>query len=152
MKRIVLTIMSIFCLTLAACAPNLSAGAYSAGQVNTATNVVTGTVISKRVVQIDNNSGVGGLVGAGAGAVAGSAIGGGARANILGGIGGAVAGGLLGNAIDKGIHAQQGYEYIIRVNKSKTIAVTQTLDTNFPVGARVMVIYGQKTRLVSAAG
>ena len=58
-------------------------------------------IISRRPVNIDNNTGAGGLAGVGAGAVAGSQIGGSGAANVLGAIGGAVAGGLLGNAIEE---------------------------------------------------
>lgn len=149
MKRIIQLCLIVFSLSLlTACAPNLSSGNYSGSQVGVASKTVTGTIISKRLVQIDNNSGMGGLLGAGAGAVAGSAIGGGTRANILGGIGGAVAGGLIGNAVDKGIHSQQGFEYIIRVSKGNTISVTQTTETNLAVGQKVMVIYGNPVRVI----
>lgn len=149
MKRLIQLCIVIFSLSmLTACAPNLSSGSYTGSQVGVANKTVTGTIVGKRVVQIDNNSGMGGLLGAGAGAVAGSAIGGGARANILGGIGGAVAGGLIGNAVDKGIHSQQGFEYIIKVSQNNTISVTQAADTNLSVGQKVMVIYGNPVRVI----
>lgn len=133
---------------LAACAPNLSANNYNASQVGVANKAVSGVVVDKRVVNIDNNSGVGGVAGTVAGAAAGSTIGGSTASNIVGGVGGALVGGLLGNAVDKSIHAQQGYQYIVKLNKNQTIAVTQTLDSNFRVGQHVLVIYGDKTRLI----
>lgn len=149
MKRYLALLMIIFsCMLAAACAPNLSSNTYSGGQVGVASKAISGTIVSKRTVQIDNNSHVGGLIGTASGAVAGSTIGSGTTANVLGGIGGAVVGGLVGNAIDKGIHSQQGFEYIIRTNKGETIAVTQAMDTNLPVGSRVLVIYGEKTRVI----
>jgi outer membrane lipoprotein SlyB len=143
----ILALFSFF--LLAACAPDLSSSTYNAGQVGVANETVTGTIISKRVVRIDNNSKMGGMVGAAGGAVAGSFIGGDTRTNLLGGLGGAVVGGLVGNAVDKKMHAQQGYEYIIRVNKQKTISVTQTMESDFAIGQRVMVIYGDHVRIIS---
>jgi len=125
---------------LTACAPNLSANNYTANQVGVANKAVSGVIVDKRVVNIDNNSGVGGVAGTVAGAAAGSTIGGSTASNIVGGVGGALVGGLLGHAVDKSIHAQQGYQYIVKLNKNQTIAVTQTLDSNFRVGQHVLVI------------
>jgi|JI102314A1RNA_FD_contig_31_1682951_length_2217_multi_7_in_0_out_0_1 outer membrane lipoprotein SlyB len=148
MKRFFQTFAVASLFLLAACSGNLSSGTYSGGQVNTADKVLYGVITSKRTVHIDNSSGIGTLAGTVAGATAGSAIGGGTRANILGGVGGALAGGLLGSAVDKGINSQQGYEYIIRLSKGSTIAVTQSQDNNLAVGTNVMVIYGDKVRVV----
>lgn len=140
----------ILFFSLAACAPNLAANSYSSDQVGVANNTVSGVIISKRIVKINKNTGAGGLLGVAGGAVAGSAIGGGTRANILGGIGGALVGGLAGNAIEKGISSSEGFEYIIRLNKGKTISVTQTADNNLAVGEHVRVIYGNPVRVISA--
>ena len=142
-----ITLLALFCL-VSACAPSLSSGVYQGGQVGVASQTVTGTVVSKRLVQINQNSGIGTLVGVGTGAVAGSAIGGGSRAPILTGIGGALAGGLLGNVLEGKVNSQQGYEYLIRVEKSKVISVTQTLDTNLSIGQSVTVIYGDPVRVI----
>ena len=148
MKYVLHFFAVVLCFSLAACAPDLSSSTYRAGQVGVASQTVTGTVVGKRLVNIDRNSHVGAAVGAVGGAVAGSFIGGGTRENILGGLGGAVVGGLVGNAVDKGVSRQQGFEYIIRINKSKTISVTQTADNNLAIGERVMVIYGNPVRVV----
>jgi outer membrane lipoprotein SlyB len=137
-----------FSLSLAACAPDLSSSTYSAGQVGVASQTVTGTIVGKRLVRIDRDSHVGTAIGAVGGAVAGSFIGGGTRENILGGLGGALVGGLAGNAIEKGVVRQQGFEYVIRINKNQTISVTQTADNNLAIGERVMVIYGNPVRVI----
>jgi outer membrane lipoprotein SlyB len=137
-----------FSLSLAACAPDLSSSTYNAGQVGVANQTVTGTIVGKRLVRIDRDRNIGTAVGAVGGAVAGSFIGGGTRENILGGLGGAVLGGLAGNAIEKGVVRQQGFEYVIRINKNQTISVTQTADNNLAIGERVMVIYGNPVRVI----
>jgi len=152
MKYLLSLVTVVLSFSLVACAPDLSSGTYGAGQVGVANQAVTGTIIGKRVVKINNNSHVGGIVGATGGALAGSFIGGGTRENLLGGLGGAVVGGLAGNAIDEKIHSQQGFEYIIRVSKHKTIAVTQTADNNLAIGTRVMVIYGNPVRVIPDNG
>lgn len=149
MKRCLQFFMMVLSFSLVvACAPNLSSSSYSGNQVGVANNTVSGVIVGKRLVNINNNTGVGAVVGTVGGAVAGSAIGGGTRANVLGGLGGAVVGGLLGNAVEKGVSSQKGFEYVIRVSKGKTISVTQTADTNLAIGEHVMVIYGNPVRVV----
>jgi len=148
MKRFLQLIIIGLSFSLAACAPDLSSGTYGGGQVGVASQALSGTIVGKRLVKINNNSHVGGAVGAVGGAVAGSFIGGGTRENILGGLGGAVVGGLVGNAIDNKVNSQQGFEYVIRIKKGKTIAVTQTVDNNLAIGQRVMVIYGDPVRVI----
>ncbi|HVV67453.1 MAG TPA: hypothetical protein VHE99_00210 [Gammaproteobacteria bacterium] len=152
MKKYYLVFIALLCTVLVACSPNLSSNTLSANEVGTASKAVPGTIIGKRVINIDNTSGIGGLAGAGAGAAAGSTIGGGTAANILGGIGGALVGGAIGYGIDKSIHSQTGFEYIIRLNNNKIVSVTQARDTNFGVGQRVLVIFGPRARLIPTNG
>lgn len=149
MKKILLSILCFsFAFSLTACAPNLSPNSYTSDQVGVASTVKRGVIISRRPVNIDNNTGAGGLVGVGAGAVAGSQIGGSGAANALGAIGGAVVGGLLGNAAEKSINHQTGFEYIIRQRNGKVISVVQTQENMFAVGERVMVLYGPTVRIL----
>jgi len=149
MKRF-LQIFSVISLivALAACAPTYSSSNYSGSQVGVANKTVSGVITGKRLVNIDSNSNVGAVVGAVGGGIAGSAIGGGTRANLLGGLGGAVIGGLAGNAIEKGVRKAQGYEYIIRISKGNSIAVTQGIDSSLSIGQRVTVIYGDPVRVI----
>jgi outer membrane lipoprotein SlyB len=151
MRHFLTLIIIAFSFSLAACAPDLSSSTYSGGQVGVANQTTTGTIVGKRLVTINaSREGIntGTAVGAVGGAVAGSFIGGGTRENILGGLGGAVVGGVLGNAIDKKVNTKQGFEYMIRINKGHTIAVTQTADNNLAIGTPVMVVYGNPVRVV----
>lgn len=148
MKHILHLMIIALSFSLAACAPDLSSSTYRGYEVGAANETVTGTIVGKRLVNIRSNSGVGTAVGAVGGAVAGSAIGGGTRANLLGGLGGAVVGGIIGNQIEKGVNTQQGFEYVIRISKTRTISVTQSTDNELPVGAKVMVIYGERVRVI----
>ncbi|MBN2689591.1 MAG: glycine zipper 2TM domain-containing protein [Gammaproteobacteria bacterium] len=140
--------VGIALLSLTACAPNLSPNVYSGGDVGQAARTVPARVVSMRKVKINNQSAVGGLAGAGAGAVAGSAIGGGNRMHALGAIGGAVVGGLVGSEVDKMMHSGYGYEYVLRTNKGNLVSVTQTQDLQLRKGQRVYIIYGRRTRIV----
>ncbi len=149
MKRhLVLVAITLFLSSLMGCGKNLSPNTYEAAEVGVAGKVIPGVIIGKRVVNITNNTGVGGAAGATAGGVGGSAIGGSTRGNIAGAIGGAVVGGVVGNAIEKGIGKQKGYEYIIKLNTGSTISITQTKDVEFAINQRVLVIYGAMTRIV----
>lgn len=130
------------------CAQNVSPNTYQTSEVGVANKVVSGVIVSKRTVNIDANSGVGGLAGAVAGGAAGSVVGGSTASNIIGAVGGAVIGGLAGSAIDKAVNHHEGIEYIIKLNKGSTISVTQVQDMLFEVNQRVLVIYGHPTRII----
>lgn len=147
-KIVAVSFVGLSLLLLGGCA-DLSPNTYSAGEVGQINQVVPATIVSMRPVKIQATSGgVGTLVGAGAGAVAGSTIGGGDTAHLLGGIGGAVIGGLAGNAIEKGISKKQGMEYVLRTKSGKLLTVTQTQDLQLGVNQKVLIIYGKQTRIV----
>ncbi len=149
MKKIfTLLPLLLISLVLVGCSPNLSSNTLNAGEVGTVNRTASGVILSKRAVQIDNNSRVGGLVGTGGGALAGSLISQNPTARIAGALGGAVLGGVIGNSLDQSIHSQIGYEYVIRLKNHNVITVTQTQDTNLFVGQKVLVIYGPRTRLI----
>lgn len=135
-------------LLMVGCAQNVSPNTYQSGEVGVASRVVPGVVIAKRSVNIDANSGAGGLAGVAAGAAAGSTMGSSTSSNVVGAVGGAVVGGVAGNAIDKAVNHHQGYEYIIRLNKGRIISVVQEKDVQFRVNQRVLIIYGAMTRLI----
>lgn len=150
MKKIVTAFLILFAtFSLIGCTQNLSSNSYKPSDVGVASTVKKGKIIAKRTINIDSNSGIGGLAGAGAGAAAGSMIGGNTATNIVGAIGGAVIGGLAGNAMEKGVNHQQGIEYIIKLTNGKTISVTQPSDVMLYVNQRVLVIYGESTRVVA---
>jgi outer membrane lipoprotein SlyB len=133
---------------LSGCAQNVSPNTYTTSEVGVASKVVAGTIIAKRTIIIDNNTGAGGLAGVAAGAAAGSAVGGSAASGVVGAVGGAVLGGVIGNVIDKSINKKQGFEYIIKLTNGSTISVTQLQDMQFAIGQHVLVIYGALTRII----
>jgi outer membrane lipoprotein SlyB len=145
----------VACALISGCAQNVSPNTYDASEVGTVSKVMPGVIISKRAVNIDANSGAGGLAGSIAGAAAGSTvIGGGIAGPIVGAVGGAVVGGLVGEALDKGLNHHNGYEYIIKLKDGATISVAQAAKTQFAVNQHVLIIYGAMTRIIpdTAAG
>lgn len=142
------TVLSVMLGFLTACAPNVSPHTYQASESGVASKVLSGVIVGKRAVKVDANSGVGGLAGAGIGAAGGSAIGGSSHSNIAGAIGGAVLGGVVGNAIEKAIHSNKAFEYIINLKDGSTISITQVQELEFAVGQSVLIIYGATTRIV----
>ncbi|MBI5447309.1 MAG: hypothetical protein HY939_01090 [Gammaproteobacteria bacterium] len=148
LNRIFFVLTLCLSLFLAGCASNTSPNTYESSEVGVARKVLSGTVIGRRAVKVDNNSGVGGLAGTAAGAAAGSAIGGDSTTHLIGAIGGAVVGGVVGNAADKGLHQQQGFEYIIKMKKGLTISIVQVQEVPFEINQPVLVVYGEKTRVI----
>lgn len=144
--KIVAFLLILF--TLAGCAQNISPNTYTTSEVGVVSKVLKGTILSRRVVDIDNNSGFGGATGMAAGAAAGAALGQNATTAILGGIGGAVVGGVAGSTVDKAIHQKKGYEYIIQLEDGKTVSVVQTKQVEFDLNQKVMILYGAMTRIV----
>lgn len=136
------------CLIISSCSQNVSPTTYQVSEVGRASKVIPGVIIAKRSVTIDANSGAGGLTGVAAGATAGSTVGGGGVSHILGALGGAVIGGLAGDKIDKSINQHRGLEYIIKLKNGKTISVVQADEMKFALKQRVLVIYGEKTRII----
>ena len=137
---------------LTACAANLDTNRYNtsaAGQIN---SVAEGTIINVRDVRIaTENGGVGSLAGGIAGGAAGSMIGGNSAVNVIGAVGGAVLGGMLGAKAQEGLSAQNGYEYIVKLNSGKAITLTQGTDVKFSVGQKVYVLdaeYGERARII----
>ncbi|MBU0744379.1 MAG: hypothetical protein KKE11_03315 [Gammaproteobacteria bacterium] len=149
MKKILLAAVFITaCSTLSGCIHNVSPNTYTNDEVGIASRVNKGVIVSKRVIKIESTSGVGGIAGAAGGAAAGSAIGSGGAANVVGAVGGAVAVGVVGHEIDKAVNRKTGYEYIIKLDNGKTVAVAQERSIHLAVGQHVLIIYGAMTRVV----
>src|SRR3989338_7985039 len=130
-KIVCCTVLAVSVVTgMVGCAPDISASTYNAtSQTGQAGRVVKGGVVSSRVVNVASNDGVGKIAGGLAGAVAGTALGGGSRTPILGAIGGAVLGGMAGNALEGKLSKQQVVEYIIKtIPGGALISVTQGPD------------------------
>lgn len=140
-----------FAILFSSCTPNIDPNSYSVGSVGRANRVAKGTIINVRQVNIQGTSGLGASSGAAAGGVAGSAIGGNdVRLNIIGAVGGAVAGGLAGGALEEGATKQLGIEYIIECQNGALLTVVQGDEDPLEVGQDVFVLYGGRTRVISA--
>lgn len=138
---------------LGACAPQNTGTTYSGYEIGRPAAVDRGVIVSERDVEVRGpNTGVGTVVGAGTGAVAGSYIGHGGRGSVLGAIGGAVVGGLLGHAVEDSASRGQATEFIIQRQDGAQFSVVQTNEERLQVGERVVVIYGDQTRLMRDNG
>lgn len=120
-------------LGLTACAPNISPDVVSASNANEVQTAVEGVIVSKRVVTVKGDSNLLGTgIGAVAGGIAGSTIGGG-RGQMLATLGGAVLGGAAGNVAQDKLTTQQGIEYMVKLTQeegpSTTISSNNTSST-----------------------
>jgi len=151
MKKFVYVIV---CLgLLSACVKEPDSSTYNSSEIGVSQTVEYGVIVSSRPVTVANNeSGVGGLAGAGMGAAAGSAIGNGSG-SIVAAIGGAVIGGVVGHMAEKNMTNHNGIEYTIK-QKDQEIIVAQLVDAKNPVipnGKKVKIIKsGTRTRIVTA--
>lgn len=139
---------------LTACAPqnlNSSVPAYAVGQV---ANLEYGTIVGLRPVAIQGSqSGVGTIGGGVAGGVLGSTIGGDWRARAVGGVLGAAIGAIGGGLVENAVSSGQAVEFIVRLDRSgRDTAIIQTNEENFQAGERVAVTFGDRARLLRAAG
>ncbi len=140
MKHICLLLTAAALVT--GCAESKSGNVYSRDQARTAMNVTHGRVLQVSAVQIEGTkSPVGALAGGAAGAAAGSAIGGGTGktiAMVLGGLVGAGGGAVAEEQLTK----KNGLEITVLLQSGETIAVVQEADEKFAVGESVRVLRG----------
>ncbi len=149
MKKYLSVLTLPLMITLNACTADIGANDYYASGANTVTSTRACTVVSLRPVTVksnDNNAGT--LLGAAAGGVAGSAIGGDSTAHILGAIGGAVVGGIAGDAAQGQLSKQTGFEYVVRLDNGSMVTVVQGNDVYIQPGQRCLVIYGRQARVI----
>lgn len=132
-------------LWLGGCAPKVGQGDYGSSRVGEAQRVRYGTVVSQRVVTIEDDSNtsttVGTLGGGVAGGVLGSLIGGGSG-RVVGAVAGAALGAAAGYGGAKALTTQKGYEITVKLDNGEVFAVTQGADMSFHQGQRVKVISG----------
>lgn len=145
MKSSTYFLMSALSLsTLAGCAPSLSPDLYATGNAGQVQRVVSGVIVSSRIVKVADTGtgvGVGAVTGGALGALAGSQIGQG-RGSLAAGIGGALLGGIAGNQVQKGLTSQTGIEYVVRLHNKSLISVVQGPTPTFNRGQHVLVQYG----------
>jgi outer membrane lipoprotein SlyB len=149
MKKLLVASMA---LIIAACTSRIGSDEYNVNHVGTVGQARECVVLSVRKVNVASDSNTAGtLLGAGAGGVAGSMIGGTDRANILGAIGGAAIGGIAGNASQGYLSSQDGYEYVVRLlDGSGVVTVTQGNDVIMTQGEKCLLLYGQRSRVIPA--
>jgi len=149
MKKFLTLCMAVF---LGACTANLDTNRYDTSATGKINSVQEGVVINARPVRIaTENGGVGSLAGSVAGGAAGSMIGGNTAVNVIGAVGGAVLGGMIGAKAQEGLSAQNGMEYIVKLNSGKAITLTQGNNEVFSVGQKVYVLdaeYGDRARII----
>lgn len=145
-------IVTFYLVLLTACTPDISPDRYDAEKLGRAQQVEYGQIVKTNVVEVaSRNDGTGSLLGAAAGATAGSVIGGSTQVNILGALGGAAIGGITGHAIGKRTGNQKGIQYIVHLDNGKTVSIIQGNDPQLHAGQRVMVLTGDKMDRVIAA-
>lgn len=143
--RVALATVLASVLAISGCAYNSSsADVYTAGQAQREQTVRMGTVESVRGVVISSNngqpSGIGALGGGAAGAVAGSALGGG-KGSILTAIAGGLIGAVAGNAVENGVAKHNGVEITVRLDNGDLRAITQSASGEiFRAGDRVRLL------------
>ncbi len=108
-----------------------------------------GVILSIREIEIKGTeSGAGAVVGATAGGLAGSTLGGGTATRALGAVGGAVIGGLLGHATEDLITSGAASEFIIQPDKGESYAIVQVNDEELKAGERVLIMDSENIRIV----
>lgn len=123
-KLLIPTLALTLTLGLTACAPNISPDVVSASNANEMQTAVEGVIVSKRVVTVKGDSNLLGTgIGAVAGGIAGSTIGGG-RGQMLATLGGAVLGGAAGNIAQDKLTSQQGIEYVVKLTQEEGPSTT----------------------------
>jgi len=145
----------VLATALAGCASSLGANHYDPVSVGRVARVEEGTIVGVRPVAIAASpqaSKIGTLAGAALGGLAGSELGGGSKANAAGAIGGALLGGLAGNAIGSAAGQQSGFAYTIRLPSGELVSIAQAGDYALPVGAPVLIEYGDRARVIPQHG
>lgn len=126
---------------------------YRQDQIGMTQEVKTGVIqsITPVIINADNNN-AGTLIGAGAGALAGSTIGGG-HGKTFSTAGFGVLGALAGSQIDKAVNQQDGLRIVVKVqNEKNPISVTQPKGrTQLYVGQQVNIYVGYKGSFVEPA-
>ena len=131
------------------CTSNIAPNTYSVGSVGQVNRTVGAVVVSVRSVRVDGSGGGGSLAGGATGAVAGSSLGNGGRANAAGAIGGAVVGAIAGAAIERGVSSQDALEYVVQTKNDNLLTIVQGSAPRFAEGDRVLVLYGSPARLIA---
>ncbi|MFV9925002.1 hypothetical protein A2G94_02860 [Francisella endosymbiont of Ornithodoros moubata] len=150
MKKFALICLLSLCFLLTNCSS--STPNYSANSIGQVSQVEHGQIIDIQQVNIkgSDNIGarVGGLVGGLGGALAGS---GNVFTSIVASIGGAIVGGIAGGVTEDTITSSKGYQFTIKLDSGRTIAILQEDKHDLNIGDQVTIyMSGNNTRIVPA--
>ncbi len=145
---------AILCLLsmLSACAADLGADDYTTESVGSVNRALRGTILSVRVVKIQDAGTGGSIIGGIAGAAAGTLLGGNDATKIVGGAVGAAAGAWAGSEAQQLASGQAGYEYVIELQNGNIVTLTQGADVKLNVGQKCIVLYGDRARVIPYGG
>ena len=152
-KRLAIFV-GIVCVLVATGCQRPGQNVYSYSEVGKASEVIFGTVLAVREVDVEGqNTGTGALVGAAAGGIAGNQIGhgGGSAAATLAGV---VIGGIIGALAEQAATNRKALEYTVTLQTGATITVVQDHNEGERVlqpGERVMLqVVGGTQRVLPA--
>lgn len=146
--------LSIACILVVAGCQRPGQNVYSYKEVGKASEVLFGTVLAVREVDVQGqNTGVGALVGGAAGGVAGNQIGHGGG-NVAATLAGVVIGGVAGALAEQAAANRKALEYTVTLQTGATITVVQDHNEGERVlqpGERVMLqVVGGTQRVLPA--
>lgn len=139
MKKILVVLMMAVFLT--ACGAGNTNTTYRRSQIGKTGSTSTGVIVAMEVITTEGeNTGLGTIAGGAAGAIAGSAIGGG-RGSALAALGIGVAGAVAGNLIEKKILTDTAFEFLIQEDKTgNVISVVQSNELGLQPGDHVIMV------------
>ena len=146
MKKLI-PVLLITALLSACASGRYSAGYYDGRSAQQIERIQTGTITGMTPVTIHGqSSGLGGLAGGAAGAVAAGSLIGRGNGALLAGIGGAVIGAVAGSALEGGANQHNAIRITLKLDSNKeTIAITQELtdaERALRIGDRVNIATG----------
>lgn len=151
-KTLLLTLSLLIAQT--SFADDYSGGIYTGNQSQSMQNIIEGKIEDMREVTVDATSTMGQTAGIGVGGALGGLLGnsvvkdgnGRTAATILLGAVGAIAGNYTAQTLSK----ERAFEYVVRLNDGRAVAITQSFDDRniINTGDRVRIIQGGRTRVV----
>lgn len=148
MKNFAIILFLPFLMLINGCAGDIGANEYETSSVGEVNRALKGTILTVRAIQVKDEGTLGTVIGAGAGGVAGSLLGGNDTTKILGAIGGAVVGGMAGDAAQGALSKQAGFEYTVELDNGNIVTVSQGSDVIMHPGQKCLVLYGKRARVV----
>ena len=146
--KILFVCLTFFSFVLSGCSqPQNSSSEYRRSQLDNAQETIVATVVSKRVVNVDGETGIGQAAGGLAGYITGNTVGDTDNENALGSIAGALLGATIGSSIESKVQSVQATEYILQIGSSDLITVLLT-DGQFNVGDEVYVSMGAQVKIL----